>query len=461
MKKWDVIIIGGGGTGITAAFTTKGFGKKTLLIEKEKMGGECTWNGCIPSKTLINIAHKAHVTKEMTGQLPDLTKIMETIKTVQEQVFHHESPKVLADKGIDYINGTAFFTGKNTLSVNGEEITAKKFIIATGTSPMVPPIEGIESVPYITNETIFKIAELPKSLIILGGGPIGVELGQALNRLGVSVTLIERNSIILPRDEKNFSDRMADILLKEGVKIEVNASAVKVEKTGKSIFLTAERNNKEFKIEAQNILIAVGRKANLDLLDLGKAGVKINTKGITVNKHLVTSNPNIYAAGDITGPYLFSHMAEYQGKTAAMNAILPWKSKVNYNHIAWTTFTEPEMAHAGLTEADFPASKVRVFKYDFKDLDRTMTHPGESGLLKIVCDKKYRIVGASIIGPRAGELIGEIQIMKTLGIPLTKAVNVIHPYPTYADIIRQIAKKAYLDKVMNNPIVKLVQMFKK
>ena len=461
MKKWDVIVIGGGGTGITAAFTAKGFGKKTLLIEKDKMGGECTWNGCIPSKSLINIAHKSHVTKLMTGSFPDLKNTMKTIKAVQNNVFHHESPEVLEDKGIDYINGISSFTDKNTVNVNGEEITAKKFIIATGTSPMVPPIKGIESVPYLTNETIFKIDKLPQSIIILGGGPIGVELGQALNRLGVTVTIIERNNRILPRDEVEFSERMSSILLKEGVKIEVNANADKVGKNGKSIILTAARNNEKFNVEAEQILVAVGRKANLELLNLVKAGVETHPRGITVNKYLQTTNSSIYAAGDITGPFLFSHMAEYQGKTAAMNAILPWKSKVNYKHIAWTTFTEPEMAHAGLTEADFLPSKVRVFKYDFEDLDRTMTHPGESGLLKIVCDKKYKIVGASIIGPRAGELIGEIQILKTLGIPLTKAVNVIHPYPTYADIIRQIAKKAYLDKVLNNPIVKFLQFFKK
>jgi len=461
MRKWDVIVIGGGGTGITAAFTTKGFGKKTLLIEKDKMGGECTWNGCIPSKTLINIAHNAHVTKEMTGLLPDLQKTMETIKSVQEDIFHHESPDILEEKGIDYINGITSFTGRNTIRVNGEDLTAKKFIIATGTSPMIPLIEGIKDIPYLTNETIFKMEKLPKSLIILGGGPIGIELGQALNRLGVTVTLIERNNRLLPRDEAEFSERISAILLNEGVKTEVNASAVKVDKTSKGISITAERNSKKFNIEAEQLLIAVGRKANLELLNLEKAGVITHAKGITVNKHLQTSNPNIYAAGDITGPYLFSHMAEYQGKTAAMNAILPWKSKVNYKHIAWTTFTEPEMAHAGLTEADFSPSKVRVFKYDFEDLDRTMTHPGETGLLKIVCDKKYKILGASIIGPRAGELIGEIQILKTLGIPLTKAVNVIHPYPTYADIIRQIAKKAYMDKVLNNPIVKIVRFFKK
>jgi pyruvate/2-oxoglutarate dehydrogenase complex dihydrolipoamide dehydrogenase (E3) component len=461
MRKWDIIVIGGGGTGITAAFTTNGFGKKTLLIEKEKMGGECTWNGCIPSKTLINLAHKAHVTKEMTGTLPDPGKTMEIIKSVQEKVYHHESPEVLADKGIDYINGSASFTGKNTLSINGEEITAKKIIIATGTSPLIPLIEGLNSVPFLTNETLFKINELPKSLVILGGGPIGIEIGQALNRLGVSVTVIERNSRILPRDEKEFSERMTSILKNEGVHIEIDASAVKVEKNGKGISLTAGRNKELFTVNADQILVAVGRKVNIDLLNLEKAGVQTHHRGITVNKHLQTTNPYVYAAGDITGPYLFSHMAEYQGKNAAMNAILPWKNKVNYDHIAWTTFTDPEMAHAGLTEADFKPSKVRVYHYDFENLDRTMTHPGETGLLKIICDKKFKIVGASIIGPRAGELIGEIQIMKTLGIPLTKAVNVIHPYPTYGDIIRQIAKKAYLDKVLNNPFVKLIRFLKR
>ncbi len=461
MKKWDVIIIGGGGTGITAAFTAHGFGKKTLVIEKDKMGGECTWNGCIPSKTLINIAHKAHITKKMTGSLPLVSAAMETVKNVQNTVYRHESPEALADMGIDYINAPASFTGKRTLSVNGEEISAGKIIIATGSSPFVPEIEGIHSVPYQTNETLFKIDQLPKSIIILGGGPIGVEMGQALNRLGVAVTLVERNNRVLPREEAVFSERMGNILTGEGVQLEVNAGAVKLEKQSGGIMVTLEREKERFTLEADEILVAVGRKPNTDSLNLEKAGIQTHRRGIVVDKYLRTTNPSVYAAGDVAGPYLFSHMAEYQGKTAALNAMLPWKSKTNYNHIAWTTFTDPELAHAGLSEADFPSHKIHVYEYDFEDLDRTMTHPGETGFVKIVCDKKFRILGASIFGPRAGELIGEIQVLKTLGIPLTKVVNVIHPYPTYADIIRQIAKKAYLDKVLDNPFVKLLRAFKK
>ncbi len=461
MKKWDFIVIGGGGTGITAAFTTRGFGKKTLLVEMERMGGECTWNGCIPSKTLINLANKSHIVKSITGKVPDTNAVMEIVKNVQTEVFNHESPEVLKAKGIDYINGTAAFTGKNTLKINNEEVSAKKIIIAAGTSPLIPDIEGLSDIDYLTNETLFKISGLPKSLIILGGGPIGVEMGQAFNRLGVSVTIVEKNSRILHRDEREISRRMTEILLKEGVHIEVNTSSLKVKKLSKGIRLNLKRESGDFEIEAEQILIAVGREANIEMLDLGKAGIESHKKGITVNKYLQTANPDVYAAGDIAGPYLFSHMAEYQGKTAAMNAILPWKSKVSYKHIAWTTFTEPEIAQAGLMEHECDSSGIRVYEYDFKNLDRSMTHPGESGFLKIVCDKKFRILGASIIGPRAGELIGEIQIMKTLGIPLTKAANVIHPYPTYGDIIRQIAKKAYLDKVMDNPLVKFIGLFRK
>ncbi len=461
MKKWDIIVIGGGGSGITAAYTSSGFGKKTLLIEKDLMGGECTWNGCIPSKTLINLANKSHIVRDLTGKLPVNSEIMDIVKKVQTRVFHHESPDVLKEKGIDYINGTASFTGKRTLMINNEEISAKKIIIATGTSPLIPPVEGLNDVDFLTNETLFKIKKLPKSLIILGGGPIGVEMGQALNRLGVSVTIVERNNRILPKDDELISSRISEILINEGISIEVNTSVQKVKKQARGISISGKKNGKEFKTAGEQILVAVGRKANIELLDLEKGGIKTHKKGITVNKYLQTTNSDVYAAGDVAGPYLFSHMAEYQGKTAAMNAILPWKSKVNYRHIAWTIFTEPEIAHAGIIEKDLPPTKTRVYIYDFENLDRSITHPGEKGVLKIICDKKFRIVEASVIGPRAGELIGEIQIMKTLGIPLTKAANIIHPYPTYGDIIRQIAKKAYLDKIMGNPVVKFITLIKK
>jgi pyruvate/2-oxoglutarate dehydrogenase complex dihydrolipoamide dehydrogenase (E3) component len=457
MESYDVIVIGGGGAGITASFTAAGFGKKTLVIEEKKMGGECTWSGCIPSKALINFAFTSKINGIVNPE------IMKSVQSIQETVYNHESPEVLKEKGIDFINGAARFIDKKTIEVNGKKIESKKFIIATGTSPFVPPLKGIDEVPYLTNETLFLEESLPKSLIILGGGPIGVEMGQTMNRLGVKVIVIEISKMILSRDDEELREIMQEILEKEGVTIIPKTRASSIEKISGGIRVIADKDGSEIKVEAEKLLISVGRRANLKKLDLVKAGVRTHAKGIEVNKYLQSTNPRIFAAGDITGPYLFSHMAEYQGKTAALNALLPWKSAVNYKHVAWTTFTDPEMSQAGLKEeeAEKHYSKIRIYRYNFEDLDRTKTHPGEKGLLKIICDKKFRILGASIVGPRAGELIGEIQLMKTLGIPLTKAVNVIHPYPTYGDIIRQIAKQAYMDKVLENPVVKIASVFRK
>lgn len=458
MEKYDVIVIGGGGAGITASFTSAGFGKKTLVVEGKKMGGECTWSGCIPSKALINFAAEARISGK-----PD-PDIMKAVRDIQETVYNHESPEVLAEKGIDFINGDARFIDKKTIVVNDKKIEAKKFIITTGTSPFVPPLKGIEDVPYLTNESLFIEEALPESLVILGGGPIGVEMGQAMNRLGVQVTIVEMSKMVLARDEEEFRERMQTILEKEGVSIITETRATAVEKTDQGrVRLTATKNGGEIQVEAAKLLISVGRRANIEKLDLARAGVETYQGGVKVNKFLQTSNSRVFAAGDVAGPFLFSHMAEYQGKTAALNALLPWKSAAIYKHVAWTTFTDPEMSHAGLTEAEAREKhgRVRVYNYDFENLDRTRTHPGESGHFKIVCDRKFRILGASIIGPRAGELIGEIQIMKTLGIPLTKAVNVIHPYPTYGDIIRQIAKQAYMDKILDIPLVKLASVFRK
>ncbi len=457
MEKYDVIVIGGGGAGITASFTSAGFGKKTLVVESKKMGGECTWSGCIPSKALINYASRAGISGKVD---PD---IMKSVREIQDTVYNHESPEVLAEKNIDFINGTAQFINSRTIEVNDKRIESSKFIIATGTHPFIPPLRGIEEVPYLTNETLFTETALPKSLVILGGGPIGVEMGQAMNRLGVKVTIIEQSRLILSRDEYEFREKIQSILEQEGVTVISETRASGLEKTNRGIKLIADRNGDKIAVEAEKILISVGRRANIDKLNLHKAGIDTFKGGIKVNKYLQSSNSRVFAAGDVAGPFLFSHMAEYQGKTAALNAILPWKSKVNYKHVAWTTFTDPEMSRAGLTESEAKEKygKIRVYTYNFEDLDRTRTHPDETGLLKIICNRKFKILGASIVGPRAGELIGEIQIMKTLGIALFKAVNVIHPYPTYGDIIRQIAKQAYMDKVMDNPVIKIVSALKK
>ncbi|GCD10244.1 dihydrolipoyl dehydrogenase family protein [Clostridium tagluense] len=458
MKEYDIAIIGAGSGGLTAAYTAKGFSKKVILIDKNKPGGECTWSGCIPSKALINIAKEVHVAKKYSDLLVDTSEVLEKVRKVIHNVYEEESLEVLKRDGIDYINGFAKFIDINTLSVNGEKIKAKKIIISTGSSPMVPPIEGLKDINYLTNENIFIEKRLPESIIVLGGGAIGVELSQAMNRLGVKVSLVEMMDTILNREEPKLVTILERKLILEGVKIYTSYKAEKVSEKDGKISLSVIKDGILEIINADKILVCLGRVPNIKGLDLEKVSIRYNQKAIEVNKFLETSTKGIFAIGDVAGPYLFSHMANVQGITAVKNALLPIKKKIDYAHVAWCTFSEPELARAGLTEQEARekyGDSIRVYEQDYKNLDRAKTKEDDEGLVKIICDKKGKVLGASILGERAGEMISEVQVVKTLGINFGKLTKVIHPYPTYGEILLKISKKVYLDNILNNPFVKL------
>lgn len=459
MKTYDIIIIGAGSGGITSAVTASGFGKKVLLIDKNKPGGECTWSGCVPSKALIHEAKKVHTIREQVEDFKyDSKKALDHVHSVREEIYSHETPDALSKSGIEYLQGEAHFKDSKTLIVGDELLRAKKIIISTGSSPLVPPITGLDSVPYLTNETIFELERLPKSLIILGGGPIGVELAQALNRLGTKIQLIEMMPSLIFREDKDFALPIQNQLEKEGVILNLGAKATKVAETDNKIILSYEKNKEINTVEADAILVAIGRKPNIDGLGLENAGIKFNRKGIEVNKKLQTSKSNVYGIGDVVGPYQFSHMANVQGILATQNAILPIKRGINYKNVAWVTFTEPEIARAGMTEAEARESygdSIRVYNYDFNLLDRAMTGGKTIEKVKVVLDKKGFVLGVSILADRAGELIGEIQLLKTRKINFAKMGSVIHPYPTYSEVFSKIGKKVMIDNILNNPIVKL------
>jgi pyruvate/2-oxoglutarate dehydrogenase complex dihydrolipoamide dehydrogenase (E3) component len=458
VKEYDVAIIGAGSGGLTAAYTAKGFSKKVVLIDKNKPGGECTWSGCIPSKALINIAKEIHIAKKYSNLKVDTGQVLEKVRKVISNVYEEESPEVLKRDGIDYINGFAKFINKNTLIVNGEEIRAKKIFISTGSSPMVPPIEGLKDINYLTNEDFFTAEKLPDSIIVLGGGAIGVELSQAMNRLGVKVSLVEMMDTILNREEPNLVAMLERKLKMEGINIYTSYKAEKVSEENGKVSLSVVKDGSVDIIKADKILVCLGRVPNINGLDLEKANVKYNKKAIEVNEYLETTTKGIFAIGDVAGPYLFSHMANVQGITAVQNATLPIKKKVDYSHVAWCTFSEPELARAGLTEQEARekhGDSIRVYHQDYKNLDRAKTKEDDEGIVKIICDKRGKVLGASILGERAGEIISEVQVVKTLGINFGKLTKVIHPYPTYGEILLKISKKVYLDNILNNPVVKL------
>lgn len=466
---YDLIVVGSGAAGITAAKLANGLGKKVLMVDKRKMGGECTWYGCVPSKALLQSAKAANVAKNL--QKYDLagkadiknTNVMKGVQKVVEKIYYSHPPKSFKDLGIEVLeNVDVEFIDSNTLKVKNKKLTAAKFVIATGSGPMVPPIEGLDKIKYYTNDNIFSMKKLPKSMIVMGGGAIGVELASAFNRLGVKITLIEMFDKIMFREDEELADILHEKLEDEGLKIITGAKAVKVEGK-KNIKLFYEKNKKTLNITGETILVAAGRKPNLEGLNLNGIGLKYTRRGIEVNKYLRTNIKNIYAAGDVVGPYQFSHMAGYQAVVATSNAILPINKKVDYSNVPWVTFTEPELAHSGLTEKEARekyGKSIRIYKSYYSHLDRANTDRHDEGLVKFICKKNGKILGIHILGERAGDLLHEGHLAKTLNIPLHKLNSVIHAYPTYSELIKGAAQQAYVSKIQNNIIVKIIKLIK-
>ena len=464
MNSYDLIVIGTGAGGLTAGFTALGFGKKVLFIDKAKPGGECTWSGCIPSKALINIAKQAQAAHSIGAQITiDTANVLEQVQDVIANVYAEETPEKLQEAGADFVQGEARFIDRQTVKVNEKSYSAKRFVIATGSSPLIIPIPGLDSVDYLTNDNFFTQQQLPDSVIVLGGGAIGLELAQAMNRLGTQVTVVEMMAEVMFREEQKLAAQLREQLAQEGVDFLLGAKATQVNSSAEGIQVNVEKEGSTNTIQAKALLLALGRKANTAGLGLEDIGCKLNNGSIEVNAKMQTSIPGIYACGDVVGPYQFSHMANYQGKIATMNALLPFKRKADYSHAAWTTFTEPEFARTGLTEQQAReqyGDGIRVYEYDFEKLDRAKTKLGEQGRIKLICDKRARVLGAHILGPRAGELICEVQVIKSLGKPFSALQSVIHPYPTYADSLRQLAQQVYLDRLLNNPVVRAVNKVK-
>ncbi|MGB8367309.1 MAG: NAD(P)/FAD-dependent oxidoreductase [Candidatus Babeliales bacterium] len=473
---YDVAVIGGGAGGLTAAKTARGFGKRVVIIEKTgRLGGECTWTGCVPSKTLIKAAQIAFQTKHMQKfglkakdrDLIDTTGVMDHARATVEQIYKTHTPERLVQEGIAVLFGIPSFLDSSHIQLDQDIITAKKIIIATGSSPFIPSVEGIEHVSYLTNETLFNLKTLPASMIILGGGPIGVEMASALNRLGVSITLIEMQDRILARDDKELVELLTPILTKEGITLLTGTRATKVKEQNNKIIVTCIHENKIIDIQAETLLVATGRKPNVDDLGLSNAKIQTNKKGIIVDQYLRTTAPTIYACGDVVGPYLFSHMAWCQAVIATRNALIPFfKKSVDYSNVIWVTFSAPSLATAGMTEEaarEKYGDVVNIYKHSYDKIDRAHIDNATSGLIKVITDKKNKILGVHILGERAGDIVHELQEAKTKGIHLSDLQDVIHAYPTYAELNWAVAKSAYLEKLERNIVIRLLKwlFFKK
>lgn len=469
---YDLIVIGGGSAGLVAAGGAGILGARVALIEKNALGGDCLYTGCVPSKSLIRSAKFASDAKnagkfgfEISGLKfaeNDFSSITNRVQNIIKTIEAHDSPERFEKMGVEVIFGSSRFLNSReievTLKNSGETriLKSKRFCIATGSSPQIPPVEGLCETGFITNKEIFHLKNLPEKLVVLGGGAIGAEMAQAFARFGAEVTLVEMEKRVLSKEDEEISALIEKIFTSENIKILTNAKAVKAHKNsaGKKV-ITIKKNGETQEIAADEILVALGRKPNIENLDLEKAGVKYDKKRIETDAHLRTSTNNIFAAGDVTGRFQFTHTADYEARIVLQNcfAPFPFRKKADYSVVPWATFTEPEIARVGLTEkeANEKFGKTKIIKVEFEKNDRAHTEGETGGFAKIILYKK-RIVGAHIAGFRAGELIHEFVLAMKLGLSLEDLNKAIHVYPTLSKITQAAATEKTLEK-LKSPFV--------
>jgi len=442
---YDLVIVGGGSAGLTAAGFAVQLGARVAVVEKHRIGGDCTWTGCVPSKTLLKIAKVTHEMRiaDRYGLTPidpvvDLKSVMQVVQRVINQIYQYESPEALHANGIDTILGDVHFLDPHTLSVNENMITAHHILISTGAHPFIPPINGLDTVNYLTYENIWNLEMLPKHLLVIGAGPIGCEIAQAFRRLGSQVTLIEGEERMLFRDEQDASKVLTTVFKEEEINMQFGVTVERVWQKGKTIHAVAGAKE----LIGDCLLVAVGRQPNVEGLALEKAGVAYSQRGIVVNEHLRTSQRHIYAAGDCIGSYQFTHYAGWQAVMAVRNALLPGATKGIRDMVPWTTFTDPEVAHVGQTEKQAReqfGDAVLTCHWPMDRVDRAVTEGETSGFLKLVYKKDGSLLGATIVCQQAGEMIHEWIIALEHGLKVGKLAQTIHVYPTYSTASMQAA----------------------
>lgn len=451
--KYNVVIIGAGTAGLVTAAGTAGLGGKVALIERGQMGGDCLNYGCVPSKALISSARLAHHIRhaEKWGLAKQearfrFEEVLARMRARRAQIAPNDSQERFESLGVDVLRGEAKFLSPHEVEVNGQKLRATHFVIATGTRATIPPIEGVQQVRYFTNETIFdELEKAPESLAIIGGGPIGCELAQAFARLGVRVTILNHGRQLLGKEDPEVAALIQERLEAEGVMVFNQASAKSCAQGGDQIEIVfaMQGSAQTSHLRASALLLAAGRTPNLEGLGLEQAGVQTTKRGVVTNARLQTTQPHIYAAGDIVGPYQFTHMADYHARIVVRNILMPLpflRQKVDYSVVPWCTFVDPEVARVGLSEIEARKKKIafEVVRQDFAQVDRAVVESEEAGFAKILLARGTdRILGATIVAEHAGELIHEFVLAMKHGIGLGKIAATIHVYPTFAEAARK------------------------
>lgn len=463
----DFCVIGAGSGGLSFAAGAVQMGASVVLLEAKKMGGDCLNYGCVPSKALIAAAkfgHESSRAKDFGWNFSktkvDFEKVHGHIHEVIKAIAPHDSVERFEKLGAHVILEQGRFIDDKTVETENHLIRAKRFIIATGSIPFVPPIDGLSTVPYLTNETIFDLKELPKHLVVIGGGPIGIEMAQSFVRLGSQVSVLEASSA-LPKDDPEFTLRLKEILISEGINLNENVKIASIKQVDQEIHIAYQtQDGKQQKIKASHIIVATGRRPNIQNLSLDAAGIKFSPRGIEVNECLQTSNSKIYAVGDCTGGYQFTHVAGYHAGLAIRNTIFGLKTKVETRAIPWVTYTDPELAHVGFMESQLQEKKIsyKVLHMHFDENDRAQAEKRTDGMIKVLVSPKGYVLGATILSAHAGELIYPWVMAIQNKLKLTAITSSIAPYPTMSDISKRVAGSFYTDKIFS-PLMKAIVRF--
>ena len=468
---YDIGVIGGGAGGLTVTAGAAQLGAKTLLVEKEnELGGDCLHFGCVPSKTLIKTAHVYHLMKNPGKfglppvSLPpvDFREISKRIRSVIEVIQHHDSKERFCSLGARVEFGQPAFADEHSIRLNGNTYSAKTWVVATGSSAAIPPIKGLAETPHITNKEIFYLDRLPESMVVLGGGPIGIEMSQAFCRLGTRVAVVDMSPQILGKEDPDMAAHVEEILASEGVTFYLNSSIEEVSDSGseKEVKLKTSEG-RLISLKAETILVAVGRKANTAGLGLEDIGVEYDRRGIRVDNRLRTNHKHIYAAGDINGGFQFTHAAGYEGGIVVSNAIFRLPRKVDYTFLPWCTYTDPPLGSIGMNEAGAKKAGIdySVWTEEFKGNDRSLAEGESVGKIKMILNEKEKPIGVQILGPHAGDLLAEWVAVLNGKVKLSTLAAAVHPYPTIGEINKKVAGAFFSPKIFSERVQKGLKFF--
>ena len=439
----NVVVIGAGSAGLVSSLIVAGAKAKVVLVEKHKMGGDCLNTGCVPSKALIRsgkimsyIRRASEFGIDSAGGEVNFKQVMNRVQGIIKTIEPHDSVERFTSLGVECVQGEARIESPYIVSVGDRKIHTRSIIVASGARPLVPAIEGLENIDYLTSDNVWSLQQLPGKLLVVGGGPIGCELAQAFSNLGSDVTQVDMADRIMPREDAEVSELVSSRFQKQGIELLCDHKLLKFESIDGRNYMVAEHQGETVRVEFDKVLLAIGRKANVEGFGLEELGVAMTDRGtIKVNEYLQTNLPNIFACGDVAGPYQFTHMASFQAWFASLNAMTGglWRSRVNYNVVPWATFTDPEVARVGLSEHEARQKGIsyEITRYDLDDHDRALADGENHGFVKVLtAPGKDKILGVCIVGYHAGELIGEFVFAMTHGMGLKKISAVTHIYPT-------------------------------